>query len=261
MGRIIKYNVAKGDDGERIKSVVFGSASSGYPTVDSTKEPDNNEMSVILWGNNFHGIEDLQGTITVTNGDIFIKFDEEDFDPEDYEDDEIIPSGSLYVDGSVYSNTATIGMIYSQAVYGDDVYINYPQLNGAKKNIRTIFINLDDRCEQNTDNIDVLFERVSQAENNIEKNYLYIEEVDHKRLDLLRTVNDIEEHQTDQDTMINTNVKEITDLKQQVSNIGERLMHDEENIQENTIKIQELTEIINRLQNDIEDIQEQISNL
>lgn len=148
MGTIIKYSLAKGDDGERIKSVVYNSGSTGYPTNNDTtsKEKDidiTKLISVNLWGNDWHGIEDLTGNITVTNGDIYLKFDEEDFDPDVYEEGETIPSASIYVDGKV--NTSTLN--------ADNINFNYPEENSNKQNLRTVINDQKGMIVTNTQNI------------------------------------------------------------------------------------------------------------
>lgn len=287
MGRIIKYNIAKGDDGERTKTVVFGSgSSSGYPTNnDSTSS--SKEMSVNLWGNDFHGIEDLNGTIKVTDGDIYITFDPEDFDSEGYEDDDIVPSGSLYADGKIQASeinatanikaggnitaganitgvnvTASTNLkgavitatsnVTTPTLNADDIYFNYPERNSSKQNLRTVLENLDasgiEELEKRVTNVETKVKeneyvmdeleddilnhtrRLDDIEERVKFNWEYIEEVDHKRIDLLNTVNlysqtiaNLEDAVDDLYHITASNTNKINEIQDTLLSIQQRL--------------------------------------
>lgn len=127
MGQIIKYNVTKDADSGRV--MVPTTVTGGYPSASTTTNP--NAVSANLWGNSFHGTEDLNGSMTI-NGDINIVFDEEDWDDSDYDDEEgdgseteDMPTGSLYVSGKVQAS---------------EVYVNYPNREGELVNILDLLL-------------------------------------------------------------------------------------------------------------------------
>lgn len=132
MGKIIKYNVAKDKDSLRVITTVNNSTG-GYPTVsgDST----SNSISATLWGNDFHGNEDIDGTIRV-NGDIYIDWDDDDIDESEYESEDgdvEMPTGSLYVSGNVEA----------KSVYGKSIFLDYPEIGNKKTDLLYILKNHD----------------------------------------------------------------------------------------------------------------------
>ena len=179
MGQIIKYNIAKGDDGKRVKSVTYNVSSAGYPTntgnSSSTSGSGSSSINCVLWGNSFTG-GNLSNSMTV-NGDIYLYFDEDDFDVEyDEEDgDEIpeMPTGSIYISGKAEASS----------VYGKKVAFDF---NSTKTDLET------DQKRQDTN--------ITNNANNI--------------ANLTTRVTNVETHQANQDVMINANVSEILGLKQ-----------------------------------------------
>lgn len=176
MGRIVKYNQAKGDNG-RTKSTTFNS-SSGYATNDGAT--DSNQISCNLWGNDFDGKRDIDDSMSV-NGDIYLKFDPDDFDDSEFTDDEgnvvdDLPSGSLYADGKVEAR---------DSVYGKTIYLDYPekipdqvvenedgdeertQDDSNKTDLLDILKDHDTRISNNKTDIDSLKTRMGNAETEI----------------------------------------------------------------------------------------------
>lgn len=112
MGRIIKYDKTKTNTSRILSTVI---STGGYPTNTGGIV---NEQSATLWGNDFHGFEDLTGSMLV-QGDITIDWDDDDYDDSLYDEEEgdEIPTGSLYVKNKVEANS----------VYGKSIFLDYPE--------------------------------------------------------------------------------------------------------------------------------------
>lgn len=122
MGTIIKYNLGKDDEGKRVKGSTFGGSSGGYPSS-TTINTAGEKFGCELWGNDFDGITDLNGSMYI-QGDVEIRFnagdgseddDESDFDPDQLEEDEdgnpIYPKGNLSVGGDITCDNNITGTV------------------------------------------------------------------------------------------------------------------------------------------------------
>lgn len=141
MGRIVKYDKTKTDSSRVISP---SSSSGGYPT---NTGPIINENSANLWGNDFHGYEDLTGSMLI-NGDITIDWDEDDYDDSLYDEEEgdEIPTGSLYVKNKVEA----------KSVYGKSIFLDYPEIGDDTENKTNLLDLLKDHDSRiNTNTIDI----------------------------------------------------------------------------------------------------------
>lgn len=191
MGRIIKYNLAKGDSiGERTKSVTF--ISGGGTTYNNTEGDDKQlKVNCQLWGQDFDG-GDIDGTMTVY-GDIYLKnpagidADEEDDEeeeeeeegttptPDDDDDDEEVGVGRFEADDDIVSHKTVKGKdgeFEQDLTVGRHLYIHstHPAHSGEKKCVGEIVNALDTRVTTNTTNIASLTARVTTNETNIQTN-------------------------------------------------------------------------------------------
>lgn len=140
MGKIVKYNISKEEGSSRVVSAST-TVSGGYPT---NSGPVKEEQSANLWGNDFHGYEDLNGSMLI-NGDVNIVWDEDDYDDSDYDEEEgdELPTGSLYVSGKVEA----------KSTYGKTVYLDYPKLDDKKTNLLDILLAHEGDISTNATNI------------------------------------------------------------------------------------------------------------
>lgn len=154
-----------------------------------------------IWGEYDDGSNDINGNL-YANGNLYvssqgeIEYDEEDDGEEEdrngtYDDednntpsstfnsgtlDEIFDTdnGNLYVEKKLRVD----GDIASPEIYGKTTYIDYPELNNKKTDIKDLFKDFDGRITSNTTEINNLKTRVTQCEidiDNLESKVITIE--------------------------------------------------------------------------------------
>lgn len=260
--KINKYSVSK--DGST--SIVYGAgqAVSNYTETSST---DNNYSSTasidcILWGNEFTG-EDLDGDINV-EGDIFAKsFYEQNEDGSEFE-----VGGNIYADNLIQGKNLTItekGLIpiidstqinvneinstqitthtiNSYEVDAISIFFNYPENDSKQMNLRVLLNQFDYVLQECQESVKKLNERMEKAEADIQQNEEYIHEVDHKRLDMLDDIKNLQQ--------------EVSELKDKITLVDNLRLDLQEQvdlqvymIEDNRTNIIELQERISNLEN------------
>ena len=146
-----------------------------------------------IWGEYDDGSNDINGNL-YANGNLYVSsqgevnYDDEDDDGEeedrnaayDDEDEDNAPSssfnsgtldeifdtdnGNLYVEKKLRVD----GDIESPEIYGKTTYIDYPELNNKKTDIKDLFKDFDGRITSNTTEINNLKTRVTQCEIDID---------------------------------------------------------------------------------------------
>lgn len=207
MGRIIKYDKAKPSGSGRVQTIV----STGYPT--NSGATTDKEISCNLWGNDFDGKNDIKDSMEV-NGDIYLKFDPDDFDDSDFTDDEgnvvdDLPTGSLYADGKIEAR---------KSVYGKTIYLDYPE------KVEDI-IDEDGEITQDdsnkTDLLDVLKDHDSKLddhEGRISANEGKIADHESRISTNTTNISNLTTRVSNAETNINNNATNITNLTTRVSN-------------------------------------------
>lgn len=119
-------------------------------------------------------------------------------------------TASSNLKGSVITATTNVT---TPRLNADNIYFNYPERDSEKQNLRDILEDLEPQ------NIQELEQRVSTLEIKVGENEYIIGELDEKLVLQNNRLTDVENHQKDQDNMINTNVIEILGLKSEIANI------------------------------------------
>lgn len=250
MGRIIKYNKAK-TSSSRVES--YNSTSGGYPT---NNNPIVNEQSANLWGNDFHGYEDIDDSI-FCNGDIYINFNEDDFDDSNLDENEEgeteeKPSGSIYVKNKVQASN--IYVIKKEEETEEDDGTDYDDLNKTEE--------YEDIFEENSSG-NLYVENKLKVDNDIETPEIYsktiyldypeLKEDDSNKTNLLDILKDHKKltfkdsKNNELGTFDNTADKTITikNYDDEINSLSSRVSTNETNISNNKTEITNIWEQLN----------------
>lgn len=188
MGRICKYNLGKDDEGKRVKSETF-TPSNGYPSASTTTTITNTtNINCSLWGNDFDGSKDIDGSMVI-NGDVIIGFDDDDYDPDDYIDEDEdgneiqleLPKGDLTVQGTITCNTKVLSKdVEADTVYAKEhMYVTNPA-DSQKTDIIDLLKDYNDRITTNANNIAINKSNISTNTSNIANNKARIDALENK---------------------------------------------------------------------------------
>lgn len=170
MGQIIKYNVVKSEDSGRTETVGIGVGSiisGGGGNGDNNNGGGTNipiNVNCSIWGQPLNGADDITGTLTISDGDLYVKKkidndDEEDWDEDDGEEEEgeeeLTDGGNVYIEGSstINENLEVKQRIKAAATeaketYGETLFVNYPKETDAKTNVADLINALDIRIKK-----------------------------------------------------------------------------------------------------------------